>query len=127
MVHADVGGPVKPTSREGYRYWLMLVDDFTGKPWTYFAKTKDEIGALLRTWKEEAEKYLREKLGNLTLSENWLELFRSDNGTEFTNELTSAWLTDLGIRHERSAPYTPEQNRKQLLEIYRTTIHLSTA
>lgn len=110
LVHADIAGPVTPQSREGYKYWLMLVDDFTGKPWVYFAKKKTEIGDLLKSWKSDVEAFFRTKLGDLTLSENWLEFLRSDNGTEFTNEQTSEWLRSLGIQHEKSAPYTPEQN-----------------
>ncbi|KZV82567.1 hypothetical protein EXIGLDRAFT_567758, partial [Exidia glandulosa HHB12029] len=32
LVHADIGGPVTPSSRDGFRYWLMLVDDHTEQP-----------------------------------------------------------------------------------------------
>jgi hypothetical protein len=32
MVHTDVGGPITPRSREGYRFWIVIVDDFTRFP-----------------------------------------------------------------------------------------------
>lgn len=35
---------------------------------------------------------------------------RSDNGTEFKNSGLDDYLDDLGITHELSAPYTPQQN-----------------
>ena len=35
---------------------------------------------------------------------------RSDNGTEFKNCGLDDYLDELGITHELSAPYTPQQN-----------------
>lgn len=36
---------------------------------------------------------------------------RSDNGrAEYVNNENTAWFNECGIRHESSAPYTPEQN-----------------
>ena len=35
---------------------------------------------------------------------------RSDNGTEFKNYGLDDYLDELGITHELSAPYTPQQN-----------------
>ena len=35
---------------------------------------------------------------------------RSDNGTEFKNTGIDTYLDTLGITHELSAPYTPQQN-----------------
>ena len=42
MAHTDVGGPITPASREGYKYWMVIVDDFTCFPWVYFMKHKSE-------------------------------------------------------------------------------------
>jgi transposase InsO family protein len=35
---------------------------------------------------------------------------RSDNGTEFKNTQVEDYLDKEGIKHEFSAPYTPQQN-----------------
>ena len=35
---------------------------------------------------------------------------RNDNGTEFKNTGLDTYLDTLGITHEFSAPYTPQQN-----------------
>jgi transposase InsO family protein len=35
---------------------------------------------------------------------------RSDNGTEFTNTCVEEFLTEEGIKHEFSVPYTLQQN-----------------
>ena len=53
---------------------------------------------------------------------------RSDNGTEFKNTGLDDYLDELGITHELSAPYTPQQNgvveRKNmtLVEMARTIL-----
>lgn len=39
-----------------------------------------------------------------------MKIFRSDNGTEYTNKEFQTFLKKRGIVHETSAPYTPEQN-----------------
>ncbi|KAI5003657.1 hypothetical protein ZWY2020_030817 [Hordeum vulgare] len=53
---------------------------------------------------------------------------RSDNGTEFKNTGLDDYLDELGITHELSAPYTPQQNgvverkNRTLVEMARTML-----
>ncbi|KAI3763017.1 hypothetical protein L1987_53464 [Smallanthus sonchifolius] len=53
---------------------------------------------------------------------------RSDNGTEFKNNLMELFCLEMGIRHEFSAPYTPQQNgvaerkNRTLIETARTML-----
>ena len=53
---------------------------------------------------------------------------RSDNGTEFRNAGLDDYLDELGITHELSAPYTPQQNgvverkNRTLVEMARTML-----
>ena len=53
---------------------------------------------------------------------------RSDNGTEFKNSGLDDYLDELGITHELSAPYTPQQNgvverkNRTLVEMARTML-----
>ena len=53
---------------------------------------------------------------------------RSDNGTEFKNSGLDDYLDELGITHELSAPYTPQQNgiverkNRTLAEMARTML-----
>jgi transposase InsO family protein len=37
-------------------------------------------------------------------------MIQSDNGTEFKNYTLNDFLSDEGIRHQYSSPYTPQQN-----------------
>nr|GEU83604.1 ribonuclease H-like domain-containing protein [Tanacetum cinerariifolium] len=43
LVHLDVWGPYKITSRDGFRYFLTIVDDFTRVVWVYMVKGKDDV------------------------------------------------------------------------------------
>jgi transposase InsO family protein len=53
---------------------------------------------------------------------------RSDNGTEFKNTQVKDYLDEEGIKHEFSAPYTPQQNgvaerkNRTLIEMARTML-----
>ncbi|GJS05256.1 ribonuclease H-like domain-containing protein [Tanacetum coccineum] len=43
LVHLDLWGPYKVTSSERFRYFLIVVDDYTRAVWVYLIKSKDEI------------------------------------------------------------------------------------
>jgi transposase InsO family protein len=57
-----------------------------------------------------------------------IKKIRSDNGTEFKNTQVEDFLDEEGIKHEFSAPYTPQHNgvieRKNhtLIEMARTML-----
>ncbi|XBI50024.1 hypothetical protein VPH35_113499 [Triticum aestivum] len=61
---------------------------------------------------DKAHKVL--KGAHATLKESHAQLqiltIRSDNGTEFKNYTLDEFLSDEGIKHQYSAPYTPQQN-----------------
>nr|GEZ60902.1 ribonuclease H-like domain-containing protein [Tanacetum cinerariifolium] len=42
LVHLDLWGPYRTHSGEGYRYFLIIVDDYSRAVWVYIVKTKDE-------------------------------------------------------------------------------------
>ncbi|KAE8953466.1 hypothetical protein PF011_g32402 [Phytophthora fragariae] len=39
-----------------------------------------------------------------------IKRIRSDNGGEYTGRLLKEYLSKQGIRHEKTVPYTPQQN-----------------
>ncbi|GJV11534.1 ribonuclease H-like domain-containing protein [Tanacetum coccineum] len=43
LVHLDVWGPYKITSRDGFKYFLTIVDDFSRAVWVYMLKGKDDV------------------------------------------------------------------------------------
>jgi hypothetical protein len=43
LVHADVCGPIKPSSFGKNRYFLLFINDFSRKTWVYFLKEKSQV------------------------------------------------------------------------------------
>ncbi|GJU04154.1 ribonuclease H-like domain-containing protein [Tanacetum coccineum] len=44
IIHCDVWGPYRVVSKDGYRFFLTLVDDFSRAVWVYLLKSKIEVG-----------------------------------------------------------------------------------
>nr|XP_043624691.1 uncharacterized protein LOC122596185 [Erigeron canadensis] len=75
LVHLDLWGPYRVTSRDGYKYFLTIVDDFSRAVWVFLLKSKDEVYENIVNFvsliKNQFDKNIK--------------CFRSDNGTEFIN------------------------------------------
>ena len=42
LIHADICGPITPTSNSNKRYILIFIDDYSRKAWVYFLVEKSE-------------------------------------------------------------------------------------
>jgi hypothetical protein len=56
LVHADLCGPITPTSNSLKRYLLCFIDDFSRKAWIYFLAEKSETFAMFKAFKSFVEK-----------------------------------------------------------------------
>ncbi|GKB25645.1 ribonuclease H-like domain-containing protein [Tanacetum coccineum] len=52
LVHLDLWGTYKVTSREGFKFFLTIMDDFSRAVWVYLLKSKTEGGIPLNMWSE---------------------------------------------------------------------------
>ncbi|KAM0058583.1 putative RNA-directed DNA polymerase [Helianthus debilis subsp. tardiflorus] len=50
LVHLDLWGPYKVPSREGYKYFLTIVDDYSRADWVFLLKSKDEVFSNIETY-----------------------------------------------------------------------------
>ncbi|KAI3825951.1 hypothetical protein L1987_07722 [Smallanthus sonchifolius] len=100
LVHLDLWGPFKVTSREGFKYFLTIVDDFSRAVWLFLLKTKDQVF-------ENIESYFSMIK---TQFEKQIKICRSDNGTEFINQKVQKFFEKNGVVHQTSCAYTPQQN-----------------
>ena len=98
FVHCDLAGPIDPVAKDGYKYALSFVDDYTGINIVYFLKQKSDT-------LEATEKFLSD-----TAPFGKIRRLRSDNGSEFTSKNFKSLLRKNAIKHEMSAPYSPHQN-----------------
>jgi len=98
LVHLDLAGPVHTTAKDGYKYALICVDDFSNLTLVYFLKQKSDTVHAFKKF-----------LSNMTPFGK-VKKVRSDQGGEFISNEFSSVLTENLIYHEKSAPYSPHQN-----------------
>jgi len=118
LVHTDVCGPL-PMGLERERYFATFTDDFTDYTVAVPLRTKDEAAAAFKAYVARAE--------NLHAPYR-VQTVRSDRGGEYIGAFNQ-FCVDRGIKHEMTAPYTPQQNGKAermngtLLGYVRSTKH----
>lgn len=100
LIHSDVWGPYKVVSREGFRYFLTIVDDFSRSVWVYMLKGKHEVFEMFQSLFKMV----------LTQFNTKIKIVRSDNGTEFVNNKMGEFFDKMGIIHQTSVADTPQQN-----------------
>ncbi|KAI3788114.1 hypothetical protein L2E82_00783 [Cichorium intybus] len=100
LVHLDVWGPYRVSTRDGFKYFLTVVDDYTRAVWVYLLKSKEEVFENVVTFFNMIK---------LQFSKT-VKMFRSDNGTEFVNSKVKNFFEKEGILHQTTCVYTPQQN-----------------
>lgn len=119
LIHSDICSPMQVPSIGGSRYFLLFKDDYSHYRTVFFLKEKSEVKRHIAT-------YLKSTKADTGFD---VKLFRSDNGTEFTNIDVDKLFKELGIRHQRTVIYTPEQNgsaerdMRTIVESARTMLH----
>jgi transposase InsO family protein len=118
LLHMDLFGPVAYLSIGGSKYGLVIVDDFSRFTWVFFLQDKSETQGTLKRFLRRAQNEFELKVKKI----------RSDNGSEFKNLQVEEYLEEEGIKHEFSAPYTPQQNgvverkNRTLIDMARTML-----
>jgi hypothetical protein len=84
----------------GSKYGLVIVDDFSRFTWVFFLQDKTDTQGTLKRFLRWAQNEFELKVKRI----------RSDNVSEFKNLQVEEYLEEEGIKHEFSAPYTPQQN-----------------
>jgi hypothetical protein len=114
----DIFGPPTHESLGGMKYSLVIVDDYSRYTWVYFFKYKHETQQTVKDFTNEVQcQYGYDIL-----------IIQSDNGTNFKNYTLNDFLSDEGIRHQYSSPYTPQQNgvakrkNRTLMDMARTML-----
>lgn len=100
IVHADVCGPMETKSFGSARYFLLFVDDYSRMSFVYFMKKKSEVFKFFKEFKSMVENQK-----NVAI-----KVLRTDNGGEFCSKMMEDFLKKSGILHQKTNPYTPEQN-----------------
>lgn len=100
LVHADLCGPITPSTLAGNNYFMLIVDDYTRWMWVYMIKSKDEAQSVFMKFKAEAE----------NMSGNCIKTLWTDRGGEFISTEFSRLCEEASIVRHLTAPYSPQQN-----------------
>ncbi|KAJ3698209.1 hypothetical protein LUZ61_001914 [Rhynchospora tenuis] len=96
LIHSDVWGPAPVCSSNGFRYYVLFVDDFTKYTWIFFMSHKHQVSGIFSLFKQQIENQLSETIKTL----------RTDGGLEY-KPIEKQFPQ---IIHQLSCPYTPQQN-----------------
>lgn len=70
LLHGDLCGPITPETASGYRYFFLIVDDYSRFMWVYFFKSKDEALKFFKIFRTQIERETGKQI----------KMFRSDRG-----------------------------------------------
>ena len=90
------------SSLSGYVYYVCFIDDFSRKTLIYFMKNKDELFNKFKEFKDLIKNHIEKKIN----------IFRSDNGGEFTSNEFKELCNNQGLRG--SYPFHIIHNRMGL-------------
>lgn len=96
LVRSDLWGPAPISSHNGFRYFMLFIDDVTKFCWIYFLHSKDEVVRVFTLFKAQAKNLLNTTIKTL----------RTDGGTEY-KPLSHLFLA---LIYQVTCPYTPQQN-----------------
>ena len=99
MIHTDICDLKSLPTKGGNKYFITFIDDCTKYCYVYLLKSKDEAIDKFVLYKNEVENQLNKKI----------KVVRSDRGGEYVSPFADLCAKH-GIRHEFTAPYSPQQN-----------------
>nr|GEW97153.1 hypothetical protein [Tanacetum cinerariifolium] len=100
LLHMDLCGPMRIASINGKRYVLVIVDDYSRYTWVHFLRSKDKEPEVIKTF-----------LKRITvLLQSHVIIIRTDNGTEFKNQVLKEYFDSVGISRQISSVRTAQQN-----------------
>lgn len=99
LIHSDFGS-YEVLSREGYKYFVSFVDDFSKFVSIFPMKSKSSVFSCFKLFRAAFEKKKRCAIVSL----------RSDNGGEYMSKEFEDYLSSAGITHEPGPPHSPELN-----------------
>ncbi|CAA7049703.1 unnamed protein product [Microthlaspi erraticum] len=99
-IHCDLWGPSPVVSVQGFKYYVVFVDNYSRYSWLFPLKMKSDFVDVFIAFQKQVENQFGKKI----------KTFQSDGGGEFVNTRFRNHLQQHGITHLLSCPATPQQN-----------------
>nr|GFA58120.1 retrovirus-related Pol polyprotein from transposon TNT 1-94 [Tanacetum cinerariifolium] len=93
LLHMDLCGPMRIASIKGKRYVLVIVDDYSHYTCVHFLRSKDEAPDVIIKFLKRIS----------VLLQSPIIIIRTDNGTEFKNQVLKEYFDTVGISHQMSS------------------------
>ena len=87
IIHTDVCGPFRSTTRDVYRYYVTFTDNFSRHGYVYLIRHKSDTFEKFKEFKHEVENQLGKKI----------KVLRSDRGGEYLSIEFNNYLKECGI------------------------------
>ncbi|KZV21171.1 hypothetical protein F511_24735 [Dorcoceras hygrometricum] len=100
LIHMDTWGPYRTPTHNGARYFLTIVDDFSRCTWVFLMHLKSDVLTVIKNFLTFVTTQFNTKV----------QTIRTDNALDFLNSECNNLFNSLGIIHQSSCPYTPQQN-----------------
>jgi hypothetical protein len=97
LMASDISS-IRTDSSTGRKYWLLVVDIYTGMKWSFFLRTKDEQADILVSFVKQVS------------AKHKIDRWRFDNAGENKTTQKAFEENNLGIKVEYTARETPQQN-----------------
>ena len=98
LIHTDLWGPASMPSKDGYKYYISFIDDFTRYSWIFPLTLKSEVLDTFKQYKLFVEKQFSRSIKTI----------QSNMGGEFRD--FGSFLQQQGIHIKFSCPHTHYQN-----------------
>ena len=83
---------------DGFKYFVLFIDDYSKKTWIYFLKAKDEVFDKFQEFRALVENQTGRKI----------QVLRSDNRGEYTSKEFVDYCATTRIKKELSVPNNPQ-------------------
>ncbi|GJS98672.1 retrovirus-related pol polyprotein from transposon TNT 1-94 [Tanacetum coccineum] len=93
LLHMDLCGPMRIASINGKLYVLVIVDDYSRYTWVVFLRSKDETPLEIKIFLKKITVLLQAPV----------IIIRTDNDTEFKNQVLQEYINSVGISHQASS------------------------
>ena len=99
-IHSDLWGPSPCVSIDGYKYYVTFIDEFSRYCWLFPLVNKSDVYSVFIAFYNYVNTQFSSKI----------KILQSDGGGEYTSHKLKLFFHAKGIVHQKSCPYTPEQN-----------------
>ena len=100
LIHTDVCGPFRSTTKDGNRFYVTFTDDYSRYGYIYLIRHMSETFEKFKEFKNEVENQLGRKI----------KMLRSDRGGEYLSLEFHDYLKECGIVSQLTPPRTPQLN-----------------